>query len=346
MIKLLIYLVVILGILAIGQVLRIFELASELRGVREEKVTDKDNKLNAGLMLVFLFAFFAFCIWQVVAYKDKLLPEAASVHGVQLDWLFNFNMIIITIVFVITHILLFYFAYKYYFRPEVKASFFAHSNKLELIWTTIPAIVLSVIIIYGLKTWNNIMTSPAKETRVIELYAKQFDWTARYAGADNQLGETNFKIITGSNALGVVPTDPKSKDDVVVKGEFHIPVGQPVLFHIRSRDVIHSVYMPHFRAQMNAVPGMVTQFHFIPTITTAEMREKTKNPKFNYILLCNKICGSAHYNMQMNVVVESEADYKKWLKTQKTFGAQQAEAATADVEAAGSDTTTAPGTKI
>jgi cytochrome c oxidase subunit 2 len=326
MIKLLTYVVVILAVLVIGQILRIFELASELRGVHEEKITDKDNRFNAGLMLAFLIAFFAFCFWQTYSYSDKLLPESASVHGLQLDWLFNFNILIITIVFVITHILLFYFAYKYYFRVGNKASFFAHSNKLEMIWTTIPAIVLSVIIIYGLKTWNNI-TAPVneKETRIIELYAKQFDWTARYAGGDNKLGETNYKIITGTNALGVVPEDANSNDDIIVKGEFHIPIGEHVLFKIRSRDVIHSVYMPHFRAQMNAVPGMITQFHFEPRLTTAQMREKTKNPKFDYILLCNKICGSAHYNMQMKVVVESRADYDKWLATQKTFGAQQSE---------------------
>lgn len=326
MVKLLTYLIIILAVLTITQIVRIFELASELRGVREEEVKDSDNKLNAKLMLAFLIAFMAFCFWQLIEYKDLLLPIAASEHGVKLDWLFNFNMIIISFVFIITNVVLFYFAYKYVYRIGHKASFFAHSNKLELIWTTIPAIVLSVIIIYGLTTWNEIMkpiTDP--NVLVVELYSKQFDWTARYAGKDNKLGETNYKLIASNNALGVDPNDALSNDDKVVK-ELHLPVGKQVVFKFRSRDVIHSAYMPHFRAQMNTVPGMVTEFNMVPTKTTEQMRDITHNPRFDYVLLCNKICGSAHWNMQMKIVVESEAEYKAWLDKQKTFGEEMAAA--------------------
>jgi cytochrome c oxidase subunit 2 len=121
------------------------------------------------------------------------------------------------------------------------------------------------------------------------------------------------------NPLAIDTTDKFSWDDKIVNGEFHIPVNKIVLMYFRSKDVIHSAYMPHFRAQMNCVPGMRTEFHFTPTITTAEMKEKTKNPDFDYVLLCNKICGATHWNMQMKIVVDSEADYQKWLSDQKTF---------------------------
>jgi hypothetical protein len=110
-----------------------------------------------------------------------------------------------------------------------------------------------------------------------------------------------------------------AKDDKLVKVEFHIPVGKQVNFTMRSQDVIHSAFMPHFRAQMNCVPGMVTRMRFVPTITTAEMRKKTGNPAFDYLLLCNKVCGAAHYNMQMNVIVDTQADYDKWIAEQVTF---------------------------
>jgi len=336
MIKLLTYIVILLVILTIAQVVRIFELASELRGVKEEKVSLKDIRMNAKLMLLFVIALFAFSIWQFFAYKDRLLPDAASVHGVELDNLFNFNMVIVGLIFFIVNFVLFYYAYKYYYREGNKATFFAHSNKLELVWTVIPAIVLAVLIIYGLKTWNTI-TAPIdeKQALVIEVYSKQFDWTARYAGRDNLLGETNYKLISGNNDLGVV-SDENSTDDIIVKGEFHLPVNKQVLFKFRSRDVIHSAFLPHFRAQMNTVPGMVTQLHMVPTITTAEMRKKTKDEKFDYVLLCNKICGSAHYNMQMKIVVESEEDYNKWISSQKTFGQSMIStpAASADTSAA------------
>lgn len=181
------------------------------------------------------------------------------------------------------------------------------------------------------------MSDPAEDAITIELYSKQFDWTARYAGKDNMLGNSDYRLIAGANFLGLDSTDKNSSDDIIVKGEFHIPVNKPVKFLMRSQDVIHSAYMPHFRSQINTVPGMTTTFHFTPTITTEEMR---KNPnvvkqyaeinakrkaqgreeaQFNYILLCNKICGASHYNMQMDIIVESEEDYNKWLASQPVF---------------------------
>jgi cytochrome c oxidase subunit 2 len=154
---------------------------------------------------------------------------------------------------------------------------------------------------------------------IVELYAKQFDWTARYAGSDEKLGRANFQLIQGGNFLGIDSTDVAAKDDKIVKGEFHVPVGKPVQFVFRSQDVIHSAYMPHFRAQMNVVPGLKTQFNFVPTITTNEMRQIVKNADFDYYVLCNKICGAAHYNMQMKIVVDTPEQYAQWIAQQNTF---------------------------
>jgi cytochrome c oxidase subunit 2 len=186
-----------------------------------------------------------------------------------------------------------------------------------------------------------------EEVMVVELYAKQFGWEARYSGKDNTLGKSNVRYIQGINTLGIDATDPNAQDDIVVN-ELHLPKGKKVLFKIRSQDVLHSAYMPHFRAQMNCVPGMVTQFAFTPIITTAEMRQdpaivekvntinqirakksealKAKGEEglepytFDYLLLCNKICGASHYNMQMKIVVESADEFKNWLKDKPTFG--------------------------
>jgi cytochrome c oxidase subunit 2 len=130
-------------------------------------------------------------------------------------------------------------------------------------------------------------------------------------------------------------------DDRIVKGEFHIPVGQEVEFVFRSQDVIHSAYMPHFRAQMNTVPGMPTRFKMKPTITTAEMRKKMGNDKFDYILLCNKVCGAAHFNMKMTVIVDTPEDYAVWLAQQKTFGgSKEAPSDSTGVETPKADTLT------
>lgn len=221
---------------------------------------------------------------------------------------------------------------------------FADNNKLEAIWSVIPAVVLAGLILYGLYAWNNIMfVDEDEDTIVIELYAQQFNWKARYSGQDNVLGKANVRFIEGANSVGVDMSDKNAQDDFVVT-ELHIPKGKKIHFKMRSQDVLHSAYMPYFRAQMNCVPGMVTEFAFVPIYTSAEYRElpymveKVANINairakksielvakgqpaldpytFDYLLLCNKICGASHYNMQMKVVVDTPEDYKKWLSEQ------------------------------
>lgn len=336
---LLIIIVATLALTAFYYLSSIMQQTSVLKGAQEEQVTEKDNWINAKLMFVFLIFIIGFFIWQILEYKHVILPVSASEHGNDIDTLWDFNMYIVIAVFVLTNAVLFLFASKYYHKKGNKATFFAHSTKLEMVWTIIPAIVLSVIIIYGLRTWNHITTPASKDALTIELYAKQFDWTARYPGLDGQLGKTNYKLISDVNPLALDEKDNASMDDILTKGEFHIPVGKEVNFVFRSRDVIHSAFMPHFRAQMNCVPGMETYFHFKPIITTAEMRKKLNKDDFDYVLLCNKICGATHFNMQMNIIVESEADYKAWLAKQKAFGAKEIIPEPTTAEPTAADTT-------
>ena len=317
----LILIAIVLFCIAAGQIMKIFELSSAMRGEKQYVVTDKDNRLNGRLMLTFLIAFFGFCVWQYVKYEDKLLPVSASEEGVELDWLLNFNFIIIIIIFFVTNACLFWFAYKYHGRTGHKATYYPENHKLELLWTIVPGIVLSVIIVLGLKTWTKITREPdGEQYMLVELYPKQFDWTARYSGDDNELGFANYKFITAANPLGVDSNDAKSYDDFLVNpgGELHLLKGKRVKFVFRSRDVIHSAYFPHFRQQMNCVPGMTTQLHFVPTITTDSMRMITNDPSFDYVLLCNKICGASHYNMQLKIVVDEPEAFKKWYDETKS----------------------------
>lgn len=321
MLDLLIIVAAVLGIIAIAKVIKVLELANNVKGTNSYEVNDKDNRTQARLMPVFLIAYFAFIIWQLVEWGSYVLPEPASEHGVIIDELMNITWIIIIPVFIFTHILLFYFAWKYVYDKNRKAQFFAHNNRLEALWTGIPALVLLVLILYGLNIWNNVMTPLGEDADKveIELYARQFDWTARYAGEDGKFGAADVRLIEGVNMLGMDSTDENGFDDKYVKAEFYLPVNKDIQFYFRAQDVIHSAYMPHFRAQMNCVPGMVTRFNFKPTKTTEEMREITGNPEFNYHLLCNKICGAAHYNMRMDIMVVSEEEYNAWLSEQKAF---------------------------
>lgn len=315
MIKLLILIVTVLALITIWRLIRVLELVRELRG-DDEQITDSDNRVNGRLLLWFLILGMAGMTYFTLDAKKYILPVAASKHGELTDSYLYFNFALIIFVFFVTQILLFYFAWKYKHKKGHKAYFYPENHKLEFIWTLIPAIVLLSLIVYGLKLWNDITAPAPPDAMVIELYAKQFDWTARYSGADNTLGYSNYKLITDDNPLGVDAKDKHSADDKITR-ELHLPVGAKILFKFHARDVIHSAYFPHLRAQMNCVPGMTTEFYLEPTITTDSMRLITKNPKFDYILLCNKICGVAHYNMNMKMVIESADDFKKWYRDQQ-----------------------------
>ncbi|MBT4959868.1 MAG: cytochrome c oxidase subunit II [Flavobacteriaceae bacterium] len=341
--------------IAIWQISKIHQLIQNNMGIKKDDsqiATEKDNDLQGKLMfafLVFIYLVTIYCFWN---YTKVLLPESASEHGVTYDRLMWISFAIILFAQTITQAILHYFAYKYRGIKNRKAFFLTHNNNLELIWTIIPAIVFFCLIIYGMVTWSSIMNfnDQDEDALIIELYAQQWNWKARYAGQDNVLGDANVRFLNdfdGRNSVGIDSSDPNGWDDIVVTQEFHIPVNRKIIFKMRSQDVLHSAYMPHFRAQMNCVPGMITEFSYTPTKTTAEMRmnadiaakverinkirynnsqkllakgEEALDPyQFDYLLLCAKICGTSHYNMQMKIVVDTEKDYNKWILSQPAF---------------------------
>tara|TARA_B100000524_G_scaffold89764_1_gene42054 strand:+ start:22504 stop:23889 length:1386 start_codon:yes stop_codon:yes gene_type:complete len=439
--KIIILIVLITGVIAIAQLVRVYELTYKLKNRGEHEIPNRDNNLNAKLMLGFmLFQFFGF-IYLMLKYGWTGRGEPASIQGVETDWLLNVNFVIIIAVFFITNFLLFYFAYKYVRKPGVKATYYSHNNKLEMIWTIVPAIVLAVIIILGLQSWSELTADASKKAEKVELFAYQFAWIARYGGEDNTLGKFDYKLTNGSNELALMTestidtsvqemgksienvelklkqinfdylaseyrglmaaSDYKSDvdalvselsssdfnlvnaeerlkhlygkhsgvdghitvalnepnaetqsiigdlekelsikerlyrslvqmkqnhnpdfdelalNDIIQKDTLYLCKGREYDFSFRAKDVIHSAYFPHFRAQMNVVPGMPTRFKFTPILTTQEMRESKKDEKFNFVLMCNKICGGAHYKMKMIVVVYPEAEYETWMNSKK-----------------------------
>tara|TARA_Y100001978_G_scaffold75032_1_gene67277 strand:- start:260 stop:1645 length:1386 start_codon:yes stop_codon:yes gene_type:complete len=443
--KIIILIVLVTGVIALAQLVRLYELTYKLKDRGEHDIPNRDNNLNAKLMIGFmLFLFFGF-IYLVLRFGWTGRGEPASIQGVETDWLLNINFVIIIAVFFLTNFLLFFFSYKYVRKPGVKAKYYSHNNKLEMIWTIVPAVVLAVIIILGLKSWSELTADASKKAEKIELFAYQFAWVARYAGEDNTLGKFDYKLTTGNNELALMTgstidssvqemgksieaveqklklinfdylsseyrslissSDYKSDVDELVTtisssefnlvgaeeqlkqlygrytgGDDHIKItlnepndetksiigdlekelstkerlyrslvqmkqnhnpsqdkytlndiiqkdtlylckGREYDFSFRAKDVIHSAYFPHFRAQMNVVPGMPTSFKFTPILTTQEMRASKNNDEFNYVIMCNKICGGAHYKMKMIVVVYPEAEYDDWmaLKRKATF---------------------------
>ena len=348
MTSLLVIIVLVLLAIALWQLTKIFDLTQVGENADNSQIAnDGDNNTQGYLMFGFLAFIYIFTIYGLIKWGPLVLHTPASKHGATVDNLMNITWILIFTVQAITQVLLHYFAFKYRGKKDQKALYLADNNKLEVIWSGIPAIVLAGLILYGLYAWTNIMfVDDNEDTIVIELYAQQFKWTARYSGADNVLGKANVRLIEGINTLGVDLSDPNAQDDIVVS-ELHIPKGKKIHFKFRSQDVLHSAYFPYFRAQMNCVPGMVTEFAFEPVYTTAEYRElpymieKVANINalrakksvelvakgetaldpytFDYLLLCNKICGASHYNMQMKVVVDTPAEYQAWLSGKTTL---------------------------
>ncbi|MBL7713646.1 MAG: cytochrome c oxidase subunit II [Chitinophagaceae bacterium] len=332
--------IIFLVLMIVYQIAQASEYAAALRATEKER-QKKTNYIMASLLVAFFF-FGLYAIWQChFSLLDRMLPKSASLQGEAYDMMFKVTLITTGIVFFITHALLFWFAFKYKATDDRKTSFFfAHNNKLELIWTTVPAIVMAVLVAIGLRNWMTVTSPAPADAHVIEIVGKQFNWIVRYPGTDKVLGKRNYRDINdATNVLGIDQKDPASKDDIVAQnGEMHLVVGKPVKLIIGSRDVIHDVGLPHFRLKMDAVPGITTTLWFTPTITSAEMKEITKNPNFVYEISCDQMCGKGHYSMRGTIIVETQAEYDKWLASQAPYFAPAAPAAAPAADSAAAAT--------
>jgi cytochrome c oxidase subunit 2 len=250
--------------------------------------------------------------------KTLLAQPAASDHGEKIDFMLWLTIIVTGVVFLMTQVLLFWFAYKYQYSEKRTVYFFPHNNKLELLWTVVPAIFLTILVGFGLFYWFKITGDAPKESQVVEITGKQFNWMMRYPGKDNVLGRKNYRLTDASNgnALGVDWEDGASHDDIEAT-EMHLVVGKPVQLVINAQDVIHDVGLVHFRLKMDAVPGIPTSLWFTPKYTTEQMKKITGNKDFVYEISCDQMCGSGHYSMRGVIVVETQEEYDAWMASKK-----------------------------
>jgi cytochrome c oxidase subunit 2 len=299
---------------------------ARLRGVEILAGVDL-NKWNGRIMLGFLVLGMIGAIWSSYAYSDTyLLRNSASEHGSAIDKMFWITMAVTFSVFVLTNILLMVFAYKYSQDPNRKAKYYPENHKLEMIWTAVPAVVLTILVVFGIKTWNSVMSAPDEneDSITIGLHAYQFGWTIHYPGADGKLAESNVRLMSGDNLLGLDFTKADSRDDFI-SNDLVLPLGKRVILKISSQDVLHSAYLPHFRVKMDAVPGMPTRFHFLPTITTDSMRVIRQDTGFVYELACTEVCGKGHFSMRKVVDVVDQAEFNAWYGDTKNVPLYNAE---------------------
>lgn len=336
---LLVIISIILIAVIIVQIGKVTELAAKIRG--EEEIQYEVNRSQGGYMILFLVVFLIGCVVSAVYFKNYMLGYGphlpASEHGSILDKMFNVTLFFTGIVFVITHILLFYFSWKYSAKKGNKALFIPHDNKLEIIWTAIPAVVMTFLVVGGLDAWNEVMADVSEDDKYLEIEATgfQFGWNLRYPGSDGLIGEKNYKLISSENPLGQNWKDEKNLDDFLAT-ELVLPVGQKVRVRITAQDVLHNFYLPHFRVKMDAIPGMPTYFVFTPTKTTEEYRQELKKyPEYNvpdpadpskmlwetfeYELACAELCGRGHYSMKRPVKIVSQEEYDTWFASQSSY---------------------------
>lgn len=314
--------VIIIGIILLLIILvtlfRIGRLVSIVKG-KDLGAVGTSNKVNGALMMAFLIGSFGLFFWYSIVYFDDYNLPLASEHGAETDFMFWLTMAVTGFIFLLTNLLLFYFSWKYQKKEGNIAKFYPDNTRLEVLWTIVPAIVLAGLVFTGLRTWNDITTEASEDAEVVEIMGYQFGWGLRYPGVkDNELGDYDYQLIDASNQWGMDLTDENAYDDFTPT-EMHIPKGKEVLFKIRARDVLHSVFAPHFRLKMDAVPGMPTHFKFVATKTTAEMQEELGDPDFQYFITCTEICGRGHFSMKIRVVVDEPAEYEQWKTEQQTW---------------------------
>jgi cytochrome c oxidase subunit 2 len=312
------------------------ELASAIREDNSEQY--ETNNLNAAIGMVFMVGFLVLCVVSFIYYIPYILGwgpnTAASKHGPSVDYMFNITLFFTAIVFFACQFFLFYFGWKFRGRKGARAKYWSHDERLEMIWMLIPAVVMTFLVVGGLRAWNEAMADVSdkevigKDYIEIEATGMQFAWLLRYPGRDNKLGTKHFTKITGTNPLGQDWTDDKNIDDFH-PSEIVLPVGKKVRVRINSRDVLHNFYLPQFRVKMDAVPGMPTYFVFTPTVTSDSMRSRYKKyphwnipdkkdetkkryEVFEYELACAELCGRGHYSMRRVVKIVTEEEYENW----------------------------------
>jgi cytochrome c oxidase subunit 2 len=330
--------ILLLGFLITFQIAKASEYVGVLKG--EKKNFEQNNRINAFLLILFLVGGLIGVYWCNELYGPKTLGEAASDHGQKIDTMLHITILITGVTFVLTQGLLFWFSFKYQYSPKRKALYQPHNNKLEVIWTVVPAIFLTVLVGFGLFYWFKITGDPPKGALEVEITGKQFNWIYRYPGKDGEFGRKYFLNISDAkdNALGLIwsdttiqrkdedgnvthtvalKADKLAQDDIVETEKMMLVVNKPVKLIINSRDVIHDVGLVHFRMKMDAVPGTPTTMWFTPLYTTKKMKEMTKNPDFVYEISCDQMCGKGHYTMRGIVDVVTQAEFDAWMISQK-----------------------------
>jgi cytochrome c oxidase subunit 2 len=255
----------------------------------------------AVVALILLLAVF------VVAYgMQGWMPGLASRHGAGIDRMLVYLLVTTGSLVVAGHIVMGWLIWK--FTAQRKVSFRMASPRAERNLSIALALLMTLVaeggvLAIGMPAWSEYFaTQPPSDAVTVEVVGEQFAWNVRYPGRDGRFGPTSTSLIDATNSIGLDRSHADGADDIVMVNEIHLPVGRPARFVLKSKDVIHSFFLPHLRVKQDLVPGMVVPIWFVPT------REG------EYELACAELCGLAHYRMRGVLTVESPGAFAAWLE--------------------------------
>ncbi len=276
--------------------------------------------------MVMAIAFFVIVVGSVVFHflSPWWLTELAS-NWSRMDDMLTITLVITGAFFVVINLFVVYTLLKFRHRAGRRAAYQPENKRLERWLIGVTTVGIIALLAPGLAVYASYVQPPG-DALLLEVVGQQWQWRYRFVGASDKLGASDARFVSGSNPLGLDPGDPSGRENIVVVGnEVHLPLNRPVKVLARSHDVLHDFFVPPMRARMNIVPGQVSSFWFTPTRAG------------RYEAMCAQLCGIGHANMRGTVVVEDEAAFQAWLKSQPTFAASQmpAPAATTGAAAAG-----------
>jgi cytochrome c oxidase subunit 2 len=245
------------------------------------------------------------------------LPPLAAAQGARIDNLIGWTHIFMLVLFVGWGGFFAYALFRFH-RSRHPVANYAGVKSHTSSYLEGGVFVVEVVLLFGfsIPIWAARVDRipPESDALVVQVTGEQFAWNVHYAGPDKVFGRTDIKLIdVQSNPLGLDRSDPAAKDDVTTINQLYLPVNKPIIVKLRSKDVIHSFGVPEFRVKQDAIPGFTIPVWFIPNVTTAEMRSRTKNPEFQYEIACAQLCGLGHARMRGFVTVQSAGDFQKWL---------------------------------
>jgi cytochrome c oxidase subunit 2 len=247
------------------------------------------------------------------------MPVAASAHAAEIDQMIVLVHWLMLVLFVGWGAFFVFVLARFRAGANPKANYTGAKGKVSKgLEIGIAVIELVLLVFYAIPAWARRVQQfpPENEAVVVRVVGEQFAWNVHYPGADGKFGRTDVKLVSADNPLGLDRRDADAKDDITTINQLNIPVDRPVLVHLTSKDVIHSFGLYEMRIKQDAIPGLEIPLWFVPTVTTADMRQKTGDAKFEYEIACSQLCGLGHYRMRGFVTVQSASEYSAWMAEQ------------------------------